>query len=77
MDHDGTVTVRVTPAASHPRVQASGGTISVYVSEPPGDDTTNEAVAAALANAFGVPKTNLELVRGGTALEKVFRVQGA
>ncbi len=75
MGHDGTVTVRVTPGASHPRVQASGGTISVYVSEPPEDDTTNAAVAAALASAFGVPKANLELIRGGTARERVFRVK--
>lgn len=77
MDHDGTVTVRVTPRASHPRVQASGGTISVYVSEPPEDGKANDAVRAALAKAFGVPKTSLELIRGATAREKVFRVATA
>ena len=77
MAHDGTITVRVTPRASHPRVQVSGGTISVFVSEAPEDGAANAAVRAALATAFGVPKTSLELVRGETAREKVFRVAGA
>jgi len=41
----------------------------------PRSPLASAAVAAALASAFGVPKANLELIRGGTARERVFRVK--
>ena len=73
----GTFAVRVTPRASSARLVLSGGVLRVYVTEPPEDGRATEAVRAAIAKAFGVPKGDLELLTGAASREKVFRVRGA
>lgn len=69
-----TLTVRVTPRASRTAVVAEGDVIRVHVTVPPADGKANVAVTAALADALGVAKTRLRLVRGASGRDKVFRL---
>lgn len=68
------IAVRVTPRASRERIVVEDGAIRVYVTVVPEGGKANQAVAAILARALGVPKTSLTLIRGATARDKVFRV---
>ncbi|PTW51220.1 MULTISPECIES: DUF167 domain-containing protein [Rhodovulum] len=68
------IAVRVTPRASRDRILAEEGQIRVYVTVVPEDGKANAAVTKLLAKALGVPKSRLDLVRGQTARDKVFRV---
>ena len=68
------IAVRVTPKASRNRITVEDGTIRVYVTVVPEGGKANAAVVKLLAKALGVPKSRLELVRGATARDKVFRV---
>jgi hypothetical protein len=70
------IAVRVTPKASRARLLVEGGTIRAYVTVPPEDGKANAAVQALLARALGVARSRLTLVRGQTARDKVFRVDG-
>ena len=68
------IAVRVTPRASRNAVVAGDGAIRVYVTTVPEGGKANAAVVKLLAKAVGVPKSRLDLVRGGAARDKVFRV---
>ncbi|MBL3569403.1 hypothetical protein BV509_16905 [Rhodovulum sulfidophilum] len=68
------IAVRVTPRASRDRILAEEGQIRVYVTVVPEDGKANAAVTKLLAKALGVPKSRLDLVRGQTARDKLFRV---
>lgn len=68
------IAVRVTPRASRARIEAEGGVIRVYVTVVPEDGKANRAVQEALADALGLAKSRLTLVRGAAAREKVFRI---
>jgi len=68
------IAVRVTPKASRNRIVREGGAIRVYVTVVPEGGKANAAVQKLLAKALGVPKSRLELVRGQTARDKLFRV---
>ena len=46
------------------------------VNAPPVDGKANEAVVRALAAAFGVPRANVEIVRGETGRRKTVRIRG-
>ncbi|WP_010138568.1 DUF167 domain-containing protein [Oceanicola sp. S124] len=71
------IAVRVTPRASRDRItREADGTIRVYVTTPPEDGKANEAVRRLLAKALGLAKSRLSLVRGQTARDKLFRVEG-
>ena len=68
--------VRVRPGASRSEVMGwEGETLRVRVTSPE-DGRANRAVAALLAAALGVPPSSVELVRGGAARDKFFRVRG-
>lgn len=69
-----TIEVRVTPKASRERIDSSADPIRVYVTAPPEDGKANKAVQKLLAKALGVPKSRLELIRGQTSRDKVFRI---
>ncbi len=69
------IAVRVTPRAARNALSVEGGTIRVRVTAPPEGGKANAAVATLLAQALGLPKTRLELVRGPAARDKVFRVR--
>lgn len=68
------IAVRVTPRASRNAVLLDGETIRVLVTVVPEDGKANAAVVKLLAKALGVAKSRLELLRGATARDKLFRL---
>lgn len=72
------LTVRVTPKA---RVQKlvveatdAGPLVRAYVSAAPEDGKANAAVIELLAEALGLPKRALTIVRGETSRSKLVRI---
>ncbi|MFV0360095.1 DUF167 domain-containing protein [Tropicimonas sp.] len=70
------IAVRVTPKASRNAVLADATGLRVLVTAVPEDGKANAGVQKLLAHALGIPKSRLELIRGATARDKVFRVAG-
>jgi len=68
------IAVRVTPRAGRNAVLREDGRLRVLVTAVPEDGKANAAVRKLLAAALGIAKSRLELVRGQTARDKVFRV---
>lgn len=69
--------IQVVPRASRPAVGALvGERLRVAVAAPPVDGAANAAVIEALAEAFGVPRRAVEIVRGQTGRRKTVRVAG-
>ena len=69
------IAVRVTPKASRNAVVVDeDDAIRVYVTTVPEDGKATAAVQKLLAKAVGVAKSRLELIRGQTSRDKVFRV---
>ena len=67
------VTVRVTPGASRNEISERDGTLVVRVTAPPVEGKANKAVIRLLAKHFGVPPSQMEIVRGQNSREKVVR----
>jgi uncharacterized protein len=71
-------TVRVTPRSSRDSIEAgAGGVLSLRVTAPPDDGKANAAVCRLIADALGVPKSAVSVVRGHTARTKQLEVDGA
>ena len=68
------IAVRVTPKASRDRILVEDDAIRVYVTTVPEDGKANKAVVKLLSKALGVPKTRLDLIRGATSRDKMFRI---
>ncbi len=69
------ISVRVTPKASRNEVtQADDGSLRVKVTVVPEGGKANAAVVKLLAKALGIAKSDLELIRGETSRDKVFRL---
>ncbi|QYK41381.1 MAG: DUF167 domain-containing protein [Paracoccaceae bacterium] len=67
--------LRATPRARRSALAvADDGTLRVHVTAPAEDGRANEAVRNLLAEALGVARTRLVLVRGATARDKLFRL---
>ena len=78
-ERDGAITfeVRVAPRASRDRiVGVHEGALKVALTAPPVDGAANEALKKLVAKALGVPKSNVEILRGERARIKVLRVAG-
>lgn len=76
------VTVRVKPGSRRgPLVEATpddpAASLTVHVRERAVDGAANAGVVAALAEHFGVPRRDVEIVRGHSARIKRVRVGGA
>ncbi len=69
------IAVRVTPKARRNAVVAEDGTIRVYVTTVPEDGKATAAVVDMLARALGVARSRLDLIRGATARDKLFRLR--
>ena len=69
-----TVHAIIKPASRRPGVTAEGGTVRVAVRSPPIEGRANAEAAALLADAFGVSKTRVELLRGARSRIKQFRI---
>ena len=67
--------VRVTPRARMASCVLADGVWRVAVVEPPEDGKANAAVAAVLAQALGVAKGRLVLLRGAASREQRFRLE--
>ncbi|HVQ75214.1 MAG TPA: DUF167 domain-containing protein [Candidatus Binatia bacterium] len=67
--------VRVVPRASRDEIAGwQGDVLRVRVTAAPADGRANAAVVALLAAAAGVSPSAVELVRGATSRDKLFRV---
>ncbi|WP_421701851.1 DUF167 domain-containing protein [Aliiroseovarius sp.] len=69
------IALRVTPKASRNLVEDGPDGLRVLVTTVPEGGKANQAVVKLLAQALGVAKTRLVLVRGATSRDKVFRVE--
>lgn len=58
-----------------PQVEETSEGLIVYVREPAVDFKANAAVVKLLASHFGVSKSAVRLLRGGTAKHKIFEVK--
>jgi uncharacterized protein len=71
------VDVLVQPRASRAAVgPAIGDRLRVSVTSPPVDGAANAAVLATLADAFGVSRRDVVIVRGVTGRRKTVRIAG-
>jgi len=71
------ISVEVKPNSKKPGVEKISETeFRVRVNVPPVDGKANDAVIAALAEHFGVPRSAVALVRGEKSKKKVFEVKG-
>src|SRR5262249_22195293 len=69
--------VHVQPAAGRTHVAGRhGNALKVRVAAPPGGGRANDAVAALIAELFGVAPSSVALAGGGTSRVKRFRVAG-
>ena len=69
--------VRVKPRAGRNEVVGwQGSSLQIRVTAAPEAGEANRAVAGLLAEAFGVPRSAVLLVRGAHSREKLFRVGG-
>jgi uncharacterized protein len=72
------VDVQVVPRASRTAVgPAVGERLRVAVTSPPVDGAANAAVIDALADAFGVRRSAIEIVRGERGRRKTVSIAGA
>jgi uncharacterized protein (TIGR00251 family) len=71
------ITVRVTPRAGRDEIQAAaGGVLAVRVTAAPDEGKANLAVCRLVADALGVPKTSVSVVRGHASRVKTLEVVG-
>ncbi|ATW02396.1 DUF167 domain-containing protein [Sphingorhabdus sp. YGSMI21] len=75
----GELTVKVTPNASDNSISLPGengpaGILQIRVTATPENGKANAAVLKLLSKALGLPRTSLEIVRGGNARTKVISV---
>ena len=69
--------VRVRPRARVNKVEVTDlGEIRVYVTEAPEGGRANKAVVAAIADAVGVPRSSVAIVRGRTSRDKLLEIDG-
>jgi hypothetical protein len=73
----GKLALKVTPRARNEGIEGpnAAGELVVKVRAVAEDGKANEAVIALLAKAFGIPKSRLEIARGGTNRHKVIALR--
>lgn len=83
VDKDGALRfeVHVKPRAKRSRIVtdsggASGDVLEVAIAAPPVDGAANAELVRLLSDALGVPKRNVEIVRGESSQKKVVAVYG-
>ncbi|MCB2047688.1 MAG: DUF167 domain-containing protein [Novosphingobium sp.] len=74
VDGEGRLAVRVTPGARVEALEISNGSLSAKVRAKPQDGAANDAVLKLLASALHVAPSHVELLRGATSREKLFRI---
>ncbi len=72
-----TLSVRIQPRSSKNEVvRMEGGGIKIRLSAPPVDGAANEALVKFLADLLDVTKSQVEIVSGHTAKNKIVRIEG-
>ena len=72
-----TLRIRVRARASRNKVDVSSeGKVRIYVTAAPEAGKANDAIIALLANALGVGRRSITLVKGHTARDKGFSIEG-
>ena len=74
IDPEGRLAIRVTPGARTQAILIENEKVSVKVRAKPQDGAANEAVRILLAQALRVAPSQVELLRGATSREKLFRI---
>ena len=74
IDMGGRLAVKVTPGAREESVTLTVDAVLVKVRAPADKGAANDAVIALLAEALGLPRSRLTLLRGATARQKLFAV---
>jgi uncharacterized protein (TIGR00251 family) len=78
--HDGkkgaALAVRVTPRASRNEIVEiqSDGTVRIHLTAPAHEGKANEELIKFLAEIFGVPKSNVDIVAGANGRDKLISV---
>jgi len=76
-DGEGRLAVRVTPGARTESIEIADGRVLVKVRTKPEDGKASAAVLALLAQALEVAPSKVEMLRGATSREKLFRIPQA
>ncbi|MBW8785977.1 MAG: DUF167 domain-containing protein [Novosphingobium sp.] len=71
---EGRLALRVTPGARTESAEISGGRLFIKVRAKASDGEANAAVLALLSTALGVPRSQLQLLRGATSREKLVQI---
>jgi uncharacterized protein (TIGR00251 family) len=76
--HDGkkgaALAVRVTPRANEIVEIQSDGTVKIHLTAPAHEGKANEELIKFLAEIFGVPKSNIDIVAGASGRDKLVTV---
>jgi len=70
------ISIVVVPKSSRSGVMLEGDTIKVYVHAAPVDGEANQAVRTTLADALGVAKSRITILRGEKGRHKVVAIEG-
>ncbi|TMG83104.1 MAG: YggU family protein [Betaproteobacteria bacterium] len=74
-DGSVTLTIHAQPGAKKTEVAGvHGDALKIRVASPPDEGRANEELRRFLADAFGVPRRNVTLVRGDTGRRKTVRI---
>lgn len=73
-DDQGRIAVRVTPGARIEALEIAGAGLLAKVRAKPQDGAANAAVTALLARALDIAPSRVEMLRGATSREKLFRI---
>jgi uncharacterized protein (TIGR00251 family) len=72
-----TLEVKAVPGAPRSEVCGwLGSQLKVKVKAPPVEGKANEVLVCFLAETLGLPRRNVELLRGDTSRQKIFRITG-
>ncbi len=66
--------MRVTPGARSESIEIADGRVLVKVRTKPEDGKATAAVRDLLAQALGIAPSQVEMLRGATSREKLFRI---
>ena len=73
--HALVLALHVQPGAKRTEVAGiHGAALKIRLAAPPVDGKANAALLAFLADAFGVPRSSVTLVRGGSSRRKTVRI---
>jgi uncharacterized protein YggU (UPF0235/DUF167 family) len=74
LDGEGRVAVKVTPGARIEALEISDGKLLAKVRAKPKDGEATEAVLELIADALGVARSRVTLLRGAASREKLVRL---